>query len=416
MTPAVDFQDVSKRYLRGGPRYQSLRSELGSAIGRTIRRSGGSFLEAGGKLALDDVSFSVEQGQSYALVGPNGAGKSTALKLISRISYPTEGRVVIRGRVGALIEVGSGVHPELTGRENIWLYGQILGMSKPEIRRRFDEIVEFADLAQALDTQVKMYSSGMQLRLGFSVASHLDPEVFVVDEALTVGDAGFQAKCVERMSKLVREGRTLLFVSHDLQAVEALCDRAVFLVNGKVNYEGDARDTLRRYYQWTEDQRGGMLPDSGPGTGLRVVGATCHDLGGAERYAYGVGEGLELRLRFRSDEPVERPHVNIGVTDGRGGVLVQASMLHDGLAPERVGTEWEARCRLEHLPLRPRLYHVYCDVYGAQGHGTLMEWTPVTTFRVEGDLGDGPLAVSDRTTSGAVHAPYSWDLLGDVRR
>jgi ABC-type polysaccharide/polyol phosphate transport system ATPase subunit len=413
---AVEFVDVSKRYLRGGPRYQSLRSELASAVGRTLRRGRGGALSPRGKLALDGVSFRVEEGESFALVGPNGAGKSTALKLISRISYPTGGRVEVNGRVGALIEVGAGVHPELTGRENIWLYGQILGMTKAEIRRRFDEIVDFADLADALDTQVKMYSSGMQLRLGFSVASHLDPRVFVVDEALTVGDAGFQAKCVERMSKLVREGRTLLFVSHDLQAVEALCDRAVFLLDGRVAHEGSAKDVLRRYFQWTEAQRDRMLDDPGPGSGLRVVKATCHGADGAERYAYEVGEPLELRLLFRADAPLERPHLNVGISDGRSGLLVQASMLHDGEAPRRVGLEWEARCRIDHLPLRPRLYAVHCDVYGPQGHGTLMEWSQVTSFRIEGEMGAGPLALSDRTTSGPVHAPYRWELRGDVER
>src|SRR5437867_1973424 len=181
MTAAVTFEHVTKRYSRGGPRYASLRYDLADASRRLGERLRGRRPEPRGTLALDDVSFEVEEGESFALIGPNGAGKTTALKLISRISYPTGGRMRVRGRVGALIEVGSGVHPELTGRENIRLFGQILGMSKREINRRFDEIVDFSGIEDALETPVKLYSSGMQLRLGFSIASHLEPDVFVVD-------------------------------------------------------------------------------------------------------------------------------------------------------------------------------------------------------------------------------------------
>src|SRR5213080_3258959 len=254
MTWAVKFEDVSKRYRGGGPRYGSLRHDVTEGFKRFGQLFSRKRAEPDGTLALDGVSFEVEPGESFAIIGPNGAGKTTALKLISRISYPTAGRIRVRGRVGALIEVGSGVHPELTARENIWLYGQILGMGRTDIRRRFAEIVEFAELAQALDTPVKMYSSGMQLRLGFAIASHLDPEVFVVDEALAVGDAGFQAKCVERMTKLLGEGRTLLFVSHNLSAVEAICERGVFLLDGRVQVAGAVREALRAYLEWVDDR------------------------------------------------------------------------------------------------------------------------------------------------------------------
>jgi ABC-type polysaccharide/polyol phosphate transport system ATPase subunit len=360
------------------------------------------------------VSFVLEEGESVALVGPNGAGKTTALKLLSRISYPTSGRITVRGRIAALIEVGSGLHPELTGRENVHLFGRILGMSRPEIARRFDEIVEFAEISDALERPVKMYSSGMELRLGFAIASHLDPDIFVVDEALAVGDAGFQVKCVERMSALVREGRTLLFVSHDLPAVEALCSRAIFVLGGRVEEDGPARPVISRYLAWTDEQRHRVLdPDAQAGNGLRLAAATLHDLSGEERYAFRTGEGIELRLRFRSEGELRRPHVNVGISDGRAGLLVQCSMLHDGEAPERVGPEWECRCRIERLPLRPRLYQVFCDVYGERGHGVLTAWTQVSSFRVEGTLGEGPLAVSDLSTSGPVEVPYSWSISGD---
>src|SRR4051812_36696656 len=270
MTHAVNFEHVTKRYPRGwsedkGPRYASLRHDVAAVSKKVIGR--GPATSKRGTLALEDVSFEIEEGESFALIGPNGAGKSTALKLVSRISYPTAGTVRIRGRVAALMEVGSGVHPELTGRENIWLYGQILGFRKSEIRRRFDDIVEFAELATAIDTPVKFFSSGMQLRLGFSIASHLEPDIFVVDEALAVGDAAFQAKCVLRMSKLVRGGTTVLFVSHSLTAIESVCERGLLLERGAVVTEGAITDVLARYLEFMEDRRvdfGGDDRNRGP--------------------------------------------------------------------------------------------------------------------------------------------------------
>src|SRR5579864_3200098 len=252
MTWAVRFEDVSKRYRGvGGPMYPALRYDLAQFGRRLVGRGRRSEANPKGRMALEHVSFEVQQGESYALIGPNGAGKTTALKLLTRISYPTGGRVRVRGRVAALIEVGAGIHPELTGRENVWLYGRIMGMPRDEIKRRFDEIVDFAEIGEALDRPVKMYSSGMQLRLGFAVASHSDPDLFVVDEALAVGDAGFQAKCIERMASFVAEGRTLVFVSHNLSAVETICTRGLFLLNGRAQVVDQTSYVLRRYLDWS---------------------------------------------------------------------------------------------------------------------------------------------------------------------
>ncbi len=255
MSWAVRFEDVSKRYPAATWGYASLRDDL-TRLARSLAASlRGRRAAPPERAALDHVSFEVEQGEPFAIIGPNGAGKTTALKLLSRISFPSAGRVRVRGRVGALIEVGSGIHPELTGRENIWLYGRIMGMSRQEIARRFDQIVEFSELGSVLDMPAKRYSTGMQLRLGFSIASHLDPDVFVVDEALAVGDAGFQARCVERMMSLVAEGRTLLFVSHDLSTVEAVCRRGLFLRDGAIQAVGDTRAVLRQYLEWVDHQQ-----------------------------------------------------------------------------------------------------------------------------------------------------------------
>src|SRR5512132_2809799 len=240
---------------------------MASISRRLAARARGRTAGETGTLALRDVSFEVQEGESFALIGPNGAGKSTALKLIARISPPTSGRLRIRGRVAALIEVSSAVHPELTGRENIWLYGQILGMSKATIRRRFDDIVEFSDLSRAVDTPVKFFSSGMQLRLGFSIAAHLDPDIFVVDEALAVGDASFQVKCIERMTQLVRDGHTLLFVSHSLPVVRDVCSRALLLDRGKVVEVGGSSEVIDRYL---EQVRAGLEMRPSAGDAIRV--------------------------------------------------------------------------------------------------------------------------------------------------
>lgn len=197
--------------------------------------------------ALEDVSFEVKQGDRLAVIGQNGAGKSTLLKILSRITEPTSGRVVTKGRIASLLEVGTGFHAELTGRENIFLNGAVLGMPKSEIRHKFDEIVAFSEIEKFLDTPVKYYSSGMYVRLAFAVAAHLDPEVLILDEVLAVGDLRFQQKCLERMQYASKEGRTVLFVSHSMQSVTQICDRAVLLVKGKVHASGPTADVIKRY-------------------------------------------------------------------------------------------------------------------------------------------------------------------------
>jgi lipopolysaccharide transport system ATP-binding protein len=414
MAYSVRFDRVGKRYPRGGPRYASLRHDVAHSVHRLRQRLGGRRPDPRGAAALDDVSFEIQEGDSFALVGPNGAGKTTALKLICRISYPSSGQVRVRGRVGALIEVGSGVHPELTARENIWLYGQILGMGKSDVRRRFDEIVEFAELGHALDRPVKMYSTGMQLRLGFAIASHLDPEVFVVDEALAVGDAGFQAKCVERMMKLVAEGRTLLFVSHNLSAVEAICRRGIFLLEGRVQTDGEARDALSSYLSWVDEFHQARLAgtfEPQPSKYLELKSMSCHDLDGVERYAFETGEDLEVRLHFRTSTSLRRPHVSIGITDGRPGNLVLCSMLVDGGAPHEVDGDVVFSCRLQSLPLLPRVYQLWGSVRSEQAFGDIFDWQPLGAVRIrQSELPAGPAAQAHVSTDGPVYVAHEWEV------
>jgi len=412
MRDVVRFEDVSKRYPGGGARYASLRHDLMQGISRLRRILRGERLEAQGTLALDRVSFHVEQGEAFAIIGPNGAGKTTILRLISRITYSSRGRIRLRGRVGALIEVGAGIHPELTGRENIWLYGQFLGMPRSEIGRRFDEMVEFAELGHVLDTPVKMYSTGMQLRLGFAVASHLDPDIFVVDEALAVGDAGFQAKCTERMTRLLGSGRTLVLVSHNLSAVEALCPRGLFLLEGRVHTLGRIQEVLRNYIDWVDTRRqmhAERKKATVQGRFLAITEVTVHGLDGTERYTFRPGDGIEVRLRVRAEQAVRSPWFSLGVSDGRPGALIMCSMLERAEAFDLGPGEHVLACRILTLPLAPRTYEIWASVRDASGAADLIDWSCLGSLRVEEDLpGSGPSALSGPWMYGPVRVPFQW--------
>jgi lipopolysaccharide transport system ATP-binding protein len=248
----VELDHVWKRFKlgerrKGVTKKRTLQGQLSAAMERSGLRGG----DGGGSIAniwaLADVSITVHEGEAVGIIGPNGSGKSTALKLISRITDPWSGTVRTRGRIGSLIEIKSGIHPELTGRENIYLYGTILGLSRKDVRAKFDEIVDFAELGRFIDTPVKRYSSGMEVRLGFSVAVHLEPDVLLIDEVLSVGDEAFQRRCLARMDELRARGQTLVFISHILPDVQHLCPRVVYLERGVVRMDGPAEQVIEQY-------------------------------------------------------------------------------------------------------------------------------------------------------------------------
>jgi lipopolysaccharide transport system ATP-binding protein len=241
--PAIEVRNLGKRFEIGTDYGGQLLTEKISERVRSLGRPP----KSKEFWALRDIDFEVAEGETVGVIGHNGAGKSTLFKILSRITHPTVGEARLRGRVGALLEVGTGFHPELTGRENVYLNGAILNMTRAEITRRFDEIVEFADIGPFLDTPVKRYSSGMQLRLAFSVAAHLEPEILIVDEVLAVGDTAFQQKCLGRMERASNEGRTVVFISHNLATVRALCDRAIMLADGRMHAEGKTHEVIDAY-------------------------------------------------------------------------------------------------------------------------------------------------------------------------
>jgi len=275
MAVAIEAHELSKRYRLGEMQaaYGTLRESLSHLGKRMIRREHRTRTREE-VWALRDVSFQVEEGEVLGVIGRNGAGKSTLLKLLTRITTPTSGRAEIRGRVGSLLEVGTGFHPELTGRENIYLNGAILGMKRREIDERFDDMVEFSGVEKFIDTPVKRYSSGMYVRLAFSVAAHLEPEIMLVDEVLSVGDAEFQRRCLGRMEELGSAGRTVLFVSHQLPAIAQLCDRAILINGGRIVYEGEPAEVIAHYLHQTHSagtERAWDGEQSAPGDDLARI-------------------------------------------------------------------------------------------------------------------------------------------------
>ena len=249
--PVITVDNVSKRYRKGQTSYHTLREDIYELTGRIISLGGNKRRDRDAEhiRALKDVSFQIEPGERVGIIGRNGSGKTTLLRLLAGITRPTQGKITVKGRLGVIIELMAGFHPEMTGRENTFLNGAIIGMSRKEIKRKFDEIVAFAGLEEFIDTPIKRYSSGMQVRLGFAVAAHLDPDILLVDEVLAVGDAEFQKKCLGKMEGVAQEGRTVVFVSHNMAAVTRLCPRAILLDKGRILRDGPAYQIVSGYLQ-----------------------------------------------------------------------------------------------------------------------------------------------------------------------
>ena len=310
---AIEVESLSKRYRLGQNLggYTTLRETLAARRRRDTQED--AYL-----WALRDVSFSVPKDQALGLVGPNGAGKTTLLKVLARITQPTSGVSRTRGRAGALLDVGTGFHPELTGRENIYLNAAILGMSRREVDRRFDEIVDFAGLERFLETPLKRYSWGMYLRLAFAVAAHVEPDIVIVDEVLAVGDARFRAKCLERMSEFGQEGRTVVFVSHDLGSITQLCRRAIWLDHGQIQADGPSEEIVQRYVRGSvgDVPRVDFEPD--PTQRVQVLAADVADDEGRPLDHPERGQPLTLRTRFVVREELPVVSVALSVQDQRG--------------------------------------------------------------------------------------------------
>jgi ABC-type polysaccharide/polyol phosphate transport system ATPase subunit len=349
----------------------------------------------GWRWALRDVELVAAPGESVGLIGSNGSGKSTLLKILTRVMYPHTGSVQVVGRVGALIEVRAGIHPDLTGRENIQLYGTLLGLGRRRIRERFDEIVAFAELDDAIDRQLKFYSSGMQMRLGFAVAAFLEPDILLVDEVLAVGDASFQQRCLERMRAVLNQGTTLVFVSHDLAAVEATCSRGVWLHQGVLQSEGPVRDVINAYRQSIEAAAESTTEVTGE---LRLIKAEVSGPGGSTPRTQEI---LNVQLVVESPG-VRSGRLYIGVSEGPATpifVLRRDIQLAVG--------ETKAHCAIRSLPLPRGRFYLWVGIFEG-GKRDPLPWHPASRFEVAGpNLDAAPRGI---VRLAPVHVDAAWEV------
>ncbi|HET6348287.1 MAG TPA: ABC transporter ATP-binding protein [Candidatus Krumholzibacteria bacterium] len=326
---AIHIEHLTKQYIIGAMRHETMLREalLNAFTMRSHKR------EQETLLALNDLSFDVNVGEVVGIIGRNGAGKSTLLKVLSRITYPTSGRIRVRGRVASLIEVGTGFHDELTGRENIFLNGSILGMRKREIDQRIDQIIDFAGVEKFVDTPIKRYSSGMRLRLGFAVAAHMDPDVLFVDEVLAVGDADFQKKCLNAMDELRSGGRTVLFVSHNMAAIENLCPRTIWIDAGRLRMDGATDKVIASYLAtFSESQRSGydlsQVPNRGGNGVMRFTRVDFLDRDGQPTSVFRSGEPFRARFHYQVNERVRDPHFGMIIFSDMGTRVTTVSSWH----------------------------------------------------------------------------------------
>jgi len=375
----VAVEHVSKKFRRG-ELHDSLRDLVPALVRRAVRRTGRPELAAREFWALDDVSFTVGRGEALGVVGGNGAGKSTLLKLLGRILRPTRGAVRIHGRLSALIEVSAGFHPDLTGRENVHLYGTILGMSRQDIRRRFDAIVGFSGLEEFMDTPVKRYSSGMFARLGFSVAAHVDPDVLLVDEVLSVGDLVFQRRCMERMREVIRQGTTVLFVSHNLRAVNDLCSRALLLDHGRVTAAGAPAEVTQAYLLASLAGRRDV-----DGRDAHIARITVRGADGP-RTLFRAGERAWVDVELAARTACERLSVSLVVQDGNAQQVFDTSTERLGQRPIDLQAGGIFRCSVQlDLHLAPGTFHLGAILKRYDIEREYDRWAPAASIVIESD-------------------------------
>lgn len=384
---SMRVNNVFKRFRRG-ERHDSLRDLIPSLVKRAIRRDRERALAPEEFWVLNDISFELRKGETLGIIGHNGAGKSTMLKHLSGIMEPTRGSIEVNGRLSALIEVGAGFHPDLTGRENVFLNGVILGMSRAEVKRKFDEIVDFAGLEEFIDTPVKRYSSGMFARLGFSVAAHLEPDILVIDEVLSVGDFAFQRKGLEKMRAIAKSGATVIFVSHNLQAVAEFCHRGILLERGRVVADGPTDQVVRRYLDTAENHA--ERPASGPVRIVRtdIVGAA----GQTGRFA--AGQSVRVTVAIEAMKAAEKVAVVIDVFNAEFYEVFNTSSERLGHQPISMEAGQRTECEFGvELNLGPGTYYLGAALYRYDVERVYDHVFPATSFVV----------TTDRDTRGAAN-------------
>jgi lipopolysaccharide transport system ATP-binding protein len=412
---AIKVENLSKLYEIGvrQNRQDTLRDHLMHGVKSLFSRNGRDSTHT--IWALKDVSFEIRHGEVVGFIGKNGAGKSTLFKILSRITEPTKGRTEIYGRVGSLLEVGTGFHPELTGRENIYLNGAILGMKKWEIEKKFDEIVAFSEIEKFIDTPVKRYSSGMYVRLAFAVAAHLEPEILIVDEVLAVGDANFQKKCLGKMGDVAKEGRTVLFVSHNAAAIERLCERALWLEAGQVKKDAPSREVLEDYLYQMQDNE--MRKDiSSRDAKFVITNVTITGQNGKEKKDFLTGENLRIQLDYQCAKEFSGAFLYISIAN-RASSLFAANMCLDGCRMIDNRERGKLSVTFKDLPLAPQQrYYIKIGGRASDNRTPLFGSadTEIGIIDVVGSTADINLNGESSElligSSTSILVPYEWDL------
>ena len=412
VSTSIQLDHVSKRYRTG--RSRTVVDLVASSVDGWRGRSQDVHSATRGRIgsiihALNDVSFSVPQGAGLGIIGRNGAGKTTLLKLISRVTWPTSGKVRVAGHVVSLIELGAGFHPELTGRENVYLGAGLFGLTRKEIDRRFDDIVQFADVERLIDTPMKRYSSGLYARLGFAVAIHSRPDIVLVDEVLSVGDAAFRRRALEALRGLIADGKTVLFISHDMWNVRRLCSQILWMDEGAVRAHGPAGDIAERYMnevnlQALANQETALQSHRG-GTGeVRFDTVELVNQSGAPATTFAIDDSLIVRGTYSAAKAVERPVFQVAIVDVDTGVIVTTASSVQGNVPATVQGSGTIEIRFGRLPLRPRQYVLRLSITDAHQLGSYDQVVAGPRFAVTGQ-GGGVDSLADEQ-DGLVSVPF----------
>lgn len=400
---AISVDNVGKRYGLGNglAQYSTFRDYISAGFGSLLTRNSKD-KPRNDFWALKGVSFEVGVGESVGVIGLNGAGKSTLLKILSRVTVPTTGKASIRGRLGALLEVGTGFQWELTGRENIYLYGSILGMSKTEITRKFQAIVEFSGISEFIDTPVKRYSSGMYVRLAFSVAAHLEPEILLLDEVLSVGDIGFQRKCMGFAQRLQRSDATLLFVSHNMFSIKAMCKRVIYLREGRIKYDGPTDHGIALYEKDCRLSHLSSRQDQQKNYRLRIHEFATLDTHGHQKTVFEYGERMKLRLVYETHGYLENPNFILAIVRSDGVACCNYNTEMDGIELGRIHGRGVIELNTPPLKLVAEMYTIHVIVREPNFQGLLCEQIG-STFHIKHQLLN--------THFGVFHEPADWNVM-----
>ena len=407
MTSVIKVENLGKKYMlrhQQTAAYWTLRESIYSGLKRVKERilgRGSAFQSKEEFWALKDVFFEVKQGERLGIVGRNGAGKSTLLKILSRITVPTRGRVLLKGRTASLLEVGTGFHPELTGRENIFLNGAVLGMTRGEIKKKFDQIVAFAEVEKFLDTPVKRYSSGMYVRLAFAVAAHLEPEILLVDEVLAVGDVGFQEKCLGKMDDIAREGRTLLFVSHNMGAVKKLCSSVLLVQEGQIAFEGPPGTAVEKYFKASLNLEQSVSVDLSDharrlkGMGKYLKKVVLKNAAGITTNTFTQGESIAIEIEHKVPEDILVSTAGFTIVSSDGIRVGGVNSFMTLPPPHRLPNSGKVVFQLPPCLLTPGKY--YLDISVGSYHKPLDQVDEAIDFNIEQEdiYGTGYLLTRD---------------------